>query len=247
MFKPIKQKRIYEEILEQIKKLISEGVLKPGDRLFAERELAEKLQVSRASIREAFSVLDLLGILETKPGEGTFIREISHDNGIKPLALVFMLYNNSKLDVMEVRMILEVESAALAAQRATADDLKKIKEQLEQMEQDVLSGQIGEVPDARFHHAVAEAANNRVLVRLMHTVYDLIVETMRYSRQRLFLKPGNKEKLLQQHKQIFNAILAGNPDYARDAMKEHLTFVIEEVSSFEEERIDNEQEFAAVE
>lgn len=235
MFKPIKQKRVYEAIVEQIKGLVVEGSLKPGDRLISERELADRLQVSRASIREAFSALDMFGILESKPGEGTFIREVPQDSIIKPLALVSILYRDSSLDLMEVRMILEGESAAFAAQRANEEDLKKIACCLDQMEQDVLSGAIGEIFDAEFHLAVAQAADNKVLVRLMNTVSDMIVETMRSSRQRLFLTPGNKEKLLSQHKLIYEAIISRDPAAARHAMKLHLEFVLKEITHYEQE------------
>jgi GntR family transcriptional regulator, transcriptional repressor for pyruvate dehydrogenase complex len=240
MFKPIKQKRVYQEIVEQIRQLVAEGALKPGDRLISERELADRLQVSRASIREAFSALDMFGILESKPGEGTFIREVPHDSIIRPLALIFMLYKDSNLEVMEVRTILEGESAALAAMRSTTEDIDKIRGCLDKMEQDVLSGSIGEVSDAHFHLAIAEAADNKVLVRLMNTVSDLIVETMRYSRQRMFLTPGNKEKLLSQHKGIFQAIESRSPEAAREAMISHLDFVIKEITYYEEEREEQE-------
>lgn len=236
MFKPIKQKRVYEEIVEQIRRLVAEGSLKPGDRLISERELAERLQVSRASIREAFSALDMLGVLESKPGEGTFIREVPQDNIIKPLALIFMFYNDNNLEVLEVRTILEVESASLASRRGTAEDMEKIKACLDMMEQDLLSGSVGELSDAQFHLAIAEAADNKVLVRLMNTVSDLIVEAMRYSRQRLFQVQGNREKLFAQHKKICEAILARDSQGARQAMQDHLSFVIKDMARFEEEQ-----------
>ena len=236
MFTPIKHKRIYEEILEQIRQLVAEGSLKPGDRLISERELAERLQVGRASIREAFSALDMMGILESKPGEGTFIREVPQDSMIKPLALMLMLYQDNSMEVLEVRAVLEAGSAALAATRATDDNLAKIKAELDAMEADMRQGNIGELPDARFHLAIAEAAGNKVLVRLMNTVSDLIVETMRYSRERLFVTEGNKEKLLQQHREIYNTIAAKDGEAAREAMRAHLRFVRKEISAYEEER-----------
>jgi GntR family transcriptional repressor for pyruvate dehydrogenase complex len=236
MFKPIKQKRVYEEIVEQIKRLVAEGALKPGDRLISERELADRLQVSRASIREAFSALDMLGILESKPGEGTFIREVPQETIIKPLALIFMLYKDSSLEVLEVRTILEAESASLAARRGSAEDMEKIKACLDKMEHDLLSGSIGEVSDAQFHLAIAEAADNKVLVRLMNTVSDLIVEAMRYSRQRLFQVQGNREKLFAQHKRICEAVLSRDSEGARQAMKDHLAFIVKEVAHYEEEQ-----------
>lgn len=243
MFKPIKQKRVYEEILEQIQQLVADGSLKPGDRLVSEREMADRLQVSRASVREAFSALDMLGILESKPGEGTFIRSVPLDSIFKPLALVVMLYTERKMDVMEVRMILEAESAAMAARRATPEDIEAIRVCVNRMEQDFLNGKLGEIPDADFHLAVAGATTNMVLSWLMNTVSDLLVETMRYSRQRLFQNPDNKEILLLQHKKIFEAIMCCNPERARAAMMEHLTFVFTKVASYEKEREDSENGF----
>jgi GntR family transcriptional repressor for pyruvate dehydrogenase complex len=236
MFRPIRQKRVYEEILCQIKDLLAQGALKPGDRLFSERELADKLQVSRASIREAFSALDMLGILESKPGEGTFIRLAPQESAFNPLALVYLLYGDSNLQMMEVRMILEAESAAMAANRAGLEDLAKISVCLEQMESDVANNSLGEVPDAQFHLAVAEATGNKVLLRMMDTISGLIVETLRHSRLQLFQTFGNKEKLLAQHRKIFQAISCKNPEQARAAMKEHLRFVIEKTMAYEAER-----------
>lgn len=241
MFKPIKHKRVYEEILDQIRQLVAKGALKPGDRLVSERELSERLQVSRASVREAFSALDMMGILDSKPGEGTFIREEPQDSIIKPLALMFMLYQENSLEVLEVRAILEAGSAALAAMRATEEDIAKIKQELDAMEQDVRNGAIGELPDARFHLAVAEAGKNKVLVRLMNTVSDLIVETMRYSRQRLFVTPGNKQMLLEQHQEIYRAIADRDPEAAREAMRAHLRFVRRQISLYEDDRQEHEK------
>jgi GntR family transcriptional repressor for pyruvate dehydrogenase complex len=235
LFKPIKQKRVYEEILEQVQRLVTEGALKSGDRLISEREMAERLQVSRASVREAFSALDMLGILESRPGEGTYIRSVPRESALKPLALIVMLYNERKLDIMEVRMILEAESAALAALRATPADLSRIRACLNSLEQDFLSDQLGETSDAGFHLAIADATENMVLAWFMDTVSDLLQATMRYSRQRLFENPENKEMLLLQHKKIFEAISRRDPQGARQAMTEHLKFVYDKIAVYEKE------------
>ncbi len=240
MFKPIKQKRVYEEILEQIQQLVTEGTLKSGDRLISERDMAERLQVSRASVREAFSALDMLGILESRPGDGTFIRAVPRESVLKPLALVVMLYNERKLDIMEVRMILEAESAALAAKRAGAEDLARIRGALNRLEQDFLGDRLGETSDADFHLAIADATENMVLAWFMNTVSDLLEATMRYSRQRLFENPENKEMLLLQHKKIFEAIFRRDPQGAKQAMTEHLKFVYDKIAVYEKEHEESE-------
>jgi len=240
LFKPIKQKRVYEEILEQIQQLVTDGALKSGDRLISEREMAERLQVSRASVREAFSALDMLGILESRPGEGTFIRSVPRESALKPLALLVMLYNERKLDIMEVRMTLEAESAALAAQRATTADLVRIRDCLNRLEQDFLNDRLGESSDADFHLAIADATDNMVLAWFMNTVSDLLQATMRYSRQRLFENPEHKEMLLLQHKKVTEAIFCRDPEQARQKMIEHLKFVYNKIAVYEKEHEESE-------
>lgn len=235
MFKPIKRKRLYAEVMEQIQQLIVDGKLKPGDKLTSERELAEKLEVSRSSVREAFSALDLMGILESRPGEGTFVRTVPADEAYKPLTIMLMLEQKSSCDVLEVRKILESESAFLAAERATEEHLSKMEACLSDMEADLKEGRDGETPDACFHFAVVESTQNKVMEKLMHAISDLVVFTMKLSRQKMLMKPENQEKLCWQHKQIFEAIAAKEPDLARSRMCEHLSFVSDEIFYFEQQ------------
>ncbi len=233
MFKPIKTKRVYAEIVDQIQGLINEGTLKPGDKLISERELAEKLEVSRASIREAYSALESMGILESRAGGGTFIRAVSSEDIIKPLALLLMMDKESNFDIMEVRKILEAESAYIAAERAGEENILKMKEHLEGMEEDIREGKIGEVSDVNFHFAIAESTQNTIFVRLMSTISDLVMHSMKKSRETMYFKPGNDDKLFKQHKAIFEAIAARDSKLARKNMCEHLDFVSDEIFSIE--------------
>ena len=121
-FKPIKTKKIYEEIVEQLRELISTGTFNPGDKLPSERDMAQMLGVSRASVREAVVALQAMGVLDVKPGEGTFVSASMNSEMIEPLALVLSVERNPLAQLMEVRRILEAEAAALAAQRATEQD-----------------------------------------------------------------------------------------------------------------------------
>ncbi|UMZ74105.1 FadR/GntR family transcriptional regulator [Natranaerofaba carboxydovora] len=236
MFRPIKHKRVYEEILDQIRELITEGSLKPGDKLMSERAMSEKLQVSRASVREAFSVLSMLGILEGKPGEGTFIKKVPEDSFIKPFAMMLMLDRDSNMEVLETRLTLEVECSALACVRGTDEDIEKIYTYLQKMEEDISEGNLGEYHDGMFHYSIWEATNNNILLRLMNTIYDMIIETMKHSRVKMFEKPGNKKILLEQHKKIYQAIKEKDVEKAREAMREHLLFVNKENQGYFEEK-----------
>lgn len=232
MFKPIKTKRVYEQIVEQIKELIRQGDLKPGDKLMSERELSDKLGVSRTSVREALSALSFLGVLESRHGEGTFISEVSEQLLIEPLALFMAMDREASLELLEVRKMMESFAAELAAIRADNEEIDKMRQALELMEQDFKQGILGEENDAAFHYNIAEATGNKMLVKVMNLISDLLVQNMRTSRQYLFNKKGNAEKLYLQHLNIYNAIREKDPEKAKQAMYNHLSFVEEELTSY---------------
>ncbi|CVK20973.1 MULTISPECIES: FadR/GntR family transcriptional regulator [Sporomusa] len=225
MFKPVKTKKVYEEIIGQIKKLIIDGKLQPGDKLLSERELAETLDVSRASVREAFSALEIMGIITIRPGEGSFVRQVSYEGMMEPLSFFLQVEIDDLFQLLEVRKILEIETAALAAMRATPEDLEDIKCALASMLEEVNTGGIGEHGDAAFHFSIAKAANNPVLIKVMHTITDLLTKTFRTTRQKMFLIENMPTLLHQSHYEIYEAITAHNPRLARRKMQEHLSLV----------------------
>ena len=233
LFKPIKTKRVYEQIVEQIKELMRQGDLKPGDKLMSERELSDKLGVSRTSVREALSALDFLGILESRQGEGTFISNVSEQVLIEPLALFMMMDREASLELLEVRKMMESDAAELAAFRAEDEDIEKMSKALALMEQDLKQKVLGEENDAIFHYSIAEATRNTMLMKMMSLISDLLVQNMRTSRQYLYNKKGNAEKLYQQHCNIYRAIKEGNPKQAKQEMFDHLDFVEKELTSFQ--------------
>lgn len=234
MFQPIKRKKVYTEIIEQLKKFIEEGSLKPGDKLMSERELAEKLQVSRSSVREAFLALELMGILESRSGEGTFVSSMHGSNeAIQPLTMMLLMDRGTPKELLELRRILEGEAAFLAAERGSAENLKKIGTNLARMEEDYNNGCLGEESDACFHVALIEAAGNRVLTNLMNRVSDLLVKTMKESREKIFSRPENRDILQQQHRDIYRAIIEKQPEEARAAMHQHIDFVNAEIARLE--------------
>lgn len=218
-FQPIKIKRIYEEIVEQLKEMISAGELKHGEKLPSERELAESLGVSRASVREALTALEAIGILDSRPGEGTFVRETSVSATFAPLAMVLEMEQNSMSQLMEVRRVLETEIAALAVQRATEDDLLNIETNLNHMK---TAKTISEAvkADLRFHFAIAEATHNNILLRIMNTVADLMHNTFRIQREELFADKGRE--IISEHQAIYNAIRDRDIDTAKLKMLQHI-------------------------
>jgi len=225
MFRPVKTKRVCEEIVDQIKTLIIEGKLRPGDKLLSERELSERFNASRASVREAFRGLEMMGIIDIRPGEGSFIRQISYEGMLGPLPFLLQVGLDDILQLFEVRKILEVEAAALAADRATEDDLKEIEAAMAAMSAEVAAGNLGDTADTAFHLAVVKAANNPLLVKLMTTITDLMLSKFRTSRQRLFLNKDLVSKIEETHAAIFSAVRAGDSDLARDMIRGHLEMV----------------------
>ena len=225
IFKPIKPRKIYEQIVEQIKVMITEGNLKPGDRLPPEREMADKFNVSRASVREALSALHLMGLVEIKSGEGTFIKQARIDSIIVPLALALLMERNTDIDVLEVRKGLEVESAGLAALRREEEDLAMMREALDEMSRDIDHAEIGEKSDWKFHYAIAQASQNILLTRLMNAVSDTIKNTMRANRQKLFSTQKMPQLILDTHESIYEAIKNCDLMEARKRMFEHLLIV----------------------
>lgn len=221
-FKPIKTKKIYEEIVEQVRGLLTEGDLKPGDKLLSERELAERLQVSRASVREALRTLEMMGYIEIRTGEGTFVKEASLEEFIQPFAMMLGLERRSFFHVYEVRRILEAAAAALAADRATEDDLHSLEEALGMMEGELKSG--GDRADTAFHYAIAEATHNPVLIKLMNTISDSFHQSVETARTKIFQHQEDVGHLLQQHREVLEAIRSKDPLLATEKMSQHLTF-----------------------
>ncbi len=220
--RPVKTRRIYEEVAEQIRMLVSEGQLKPGDRLPSERDLAERLQVSRASVREALSALEMMGLLEIRSGEGTYIKQVNIDSVVAPLAWVISMEKDTVLELLEVRKILETQAAGLAAERAEDEELQEIAEALEDMHNDLLAGKFGDASDHNFHHAIARATKNNILVQLMNAISDTMFQTLKTSRQKLNEVEGWQERLYKEHEAIFKAITDKKQDEAISLMLQHL-------------------------
>lgn len=230
--KPIKTKKIYEEIIEQIRVLVVKGDLKAGDRLPSERDLAVRLNVSRASVREALSALEMMGLVEIRSGEGTFIQKVNLDSVMTPLTWVLSMEKDTVLELLEVRKMLEGQTVALAAKRAVSEDLRELEDALKAMLEDLQTGQIGEQADLRFHYAVAKASKNKILLRLMNAISDTMHQTLKASRVRLYEEQVTPERLYKEHVHILEAIIERKDDEARQFMLEHLAGVEERLLKY---------------
>lgn len=224
-FRRIKTKKIYEEIVEQIKEMITAGTFKPGDRLPSERDMAELLGVSRASVREALTALQAMGVLEVRPGEGTFVASMHEQETIEPLALVLEVEKNPLAQLMEVRRILEGEAAALAASRAKEFHKQKLIQVMENMRASAEKNDQGVKFDLLFHYAIAEATENPLLARIIKTLDNMMHQRFLADREEMYSREGTKKRILGEHQIILEAILNGDSKKARQGMLNHLAHV----------------------
>ena len=226
-FQKISADRIATAITRQVEELILQGVLRPGDRLPAEREMAEQLDVSRPTLREALADLEGRGLIATRPGGGTFIADILGSAFSPPLIELFANHDTALFDYLAFRRDLEGLAAERAAQHATDADLEVIDAVFQRMEAAAAKRKPDDEAaiDAEFHMAIVEAAHNVVMLHMMRSLYDLLVRGVWYNRNVVYALREPRTKLLDQHRAIRDALMARDPARARLAIEEHLDFV----------------------
>lgn len=225
-YKQIKPKKIYEEVAEALHEAIRNGQLKPGDKLNSVEQLAENFQVGRSAIREALSALKAMGLIEMRQGEGTYVRQFDAENLRFPLSTAMLMNKEDVKNLLEVRKIIEVGAAAVAASKRNAENLEKMKAALDAMKISYGNEELGEKYDMEFHLALAAASQNSLLTNLLLHVSDLMQETMKETRRLwLFSKSTTTEKLYEEHVEIYQAVLEQNGEKARKAMLTHLNNV----------------------
>ena len=230
----VQSRKMYEDVVEQLKEIISNGNLKPGDKLPSVRELSQSFNVGQSTIREALSVLKTVGLIETRQGEGTFIRHFDPSILNQSIPDYLLVSKEDIIDLLDVRKMLERGSVALAAQRRTDEDLKKIKNVITQMESDLTSDTFGEEADWAFHFAIAEASCNKILISLMEQLSTTMRKALKASRSRLYTTPGMPERLLAEHRNIYQAIQEQHVTKAEERMIAHLVGVQEQILSFDD-------------
>lgn len=228
-FAPIRPKRVSDQVFEQLRELILRGQIKPGERIHPERDLAEALQVSRTSVREALDKLGAMGLLEQRQGLGTFVRVAAPgDDGL--LAAAMGSPDASLADLLEVRMGLECSAAALAAQRAEPRDIRLIQNCLAEITAEQQFGRLGAEADAAFHMAIALATKNPVHIFLMRKFYDYLFRGIRENLAHLYEEPATLVDILAQHSRIADGIQRRDPDSAFTAMQTHIRYVMDYVT-----------------
>lgn len=224
--KPIKPQRISDQVFEQLRELIFRGELQPGEKMMPERELAAAMDVSRTTVRDAINKLVAMGLIEQKQGQGTFV-STPDNQSTSFLAEAMKSENATLVDLLEVRMGLECNTAALAARRATEQDLQFMQEHISEMDKAVKAGRLGSQADVAFHMSITYASQNPVQVFVMKRFYDFLFLGIKENLQYLYEDPANIESIISQHKQIFEAIQSRNPEQAFATMQRHIRFVVD--------------------
>jgi len=237
MFKKVKNQRLYLQIVNQFRDLIAKGKLREGDKLPPERVLAEKFGASRASIREAMSALEILGLIESKSSKGNFIKVDRMNTSIDGATMKELLKNHSPFEVFEARCEIEPVIGALAAERRTLEDLEKLKKCLirlnslgRQVECDPKKIDNYMEEDRRFHLMIAQYVHNSVLFTVYSGVNLMLMEKhWKVLKMKCIVKDGNLKKFEKEHTEIFNAIRDSDSELARINMRGHLQCIKKEM------------------
>lgn len=226
-FEPVQSEKLSSAVVRQIEQLILRGILRPGDRLPSERELSERMGVSRPSLRDAVADLQQRGLLDSRPGSGIFVAEVLGSAFSPALIKLFSQHEESVFDYLAFRRDMEGLAAERAAKLGSDTDLKLIGTIFSKMEAahgKRASADEAEL-DAAFHMAIIEASHNVIMLHMMRSMYDLLKQGVFYNRQMMFRNRTTRSMLLDQHRAINIALQARDPVAARAAVSAHLDFV----------------------
>ena len=218
----MKENKIYMKILEDVRRQVQAGTLKSGDRLPGERQMAARMHVSRSSVREAMRALEMIGLLECREGSGTTVSTTFDHTLTQPLSLMFWLSGCDESKIHELRMPLEIEAASLAAKNGTPDEAKALLaccDRIESEEEEAVRSGL----DGAFHRKISEMAKNPLISGILSAAGDLMAEDIRISRREILAEEGENTGIDFCHREVAEAIKAGDEERARRAMEKHLS------------------------
>ena len=228
IFEPIKHKRTADDVVSQIELLVLDGILRPSDKLPGERELSEKLQVSRPVLREAIAQLETRGIITARQGGGTYIADLVGEVFSPAMLRLIATHKEAVRDYLDYRLEMEGIAAEYAAKRLTEHDRAAFKAIMDEMHQAFQTNDatLEADIDVRFHTLIAESAHNIVLLHTMRSCYRLLSDGVFFNRDVIYARDGARKILYDQHLAIGEAILDGNADNARQAAQDHILYII---------------------
>ncbi|MFV0351268.1 MAG: FadR/GntR family transcriptional regulator [Oscillospiraceae bacterium] len=213
----IPKNNISDTVLEQFKKAISSGEWMPGSKIPSENELAARMGVSRISVRSALQKLSILGVVESRQGEGTYVCELNSGLVLNSLVPVMLLRNHDMQHVLEFRKLLECGGAALAAQRADSEDVARLEENYATLTKLQHDSPDRITVDWEFHFLIAQATKNPMITQVFLVIKDVLIESMRE-----IAKLMTENNALRYHRDIIEAIKFHTPVLAQRLMEEHL-------------------------
>ena len=217
LFGEVERRTVAQSIVEQVKELVLEGRLNPGQKLPSERELAEQLGVGRSSVREATSAMLAMGIIEIRPGEGAYVRPDFPQSMLDSVEWSAFMLNQYPIDLFEARVAIETSTARLAASRATDEDKERLYQIVEQMARAATLEKFVDL-DIEFHLSLARASQNLVMHDILYGLHNL----MRSSMLRVLESTDRRELALEQHRSLCAAVGQGAAKEAEQIMRTHL-------------------------
>jgi GntR family transcriptional regulator, transcriptional repressor for pyruvate dehydrogenase complex len=219
--KPIKKKKLFEEIITAMENYIQVEDISPGDKLPSENELSAIFQVSKTAVREAMSVLQANGIIEKRSGAGIFLKDIGGE-GIGARVTNHLLNRKELYEILEFRRGIETEAVALAAERATEEDMRLILQAHDKLKEAHSNGELGLEEDYMFHYSIILASHNSIYKEVFDIVAEKFEEGMRLSKMQSSTVPGRFEAAVREHDNIIEALCNKDSKAAADAMRIHL-------------------------
>ncbi len=214
IFKPVKNKSLSKMVMERIKEALIQKSLKPGDRLPTETELCESLGVGKSSVREAVKMLEVLGVVEARQGEGTFVARRVSETSVNPLVYQLLIDDGGVSDILELRRMFEPSYTLLAMEKATQEDVARLREVHGAFAAAVERGTQTAEDDMAFHYAVLEATHNPFIIRIGRTIMQLFQVSIGESMKEI------PQRAVADHEKILQAFLARDPRALRQAVLE---------------------------
>jgi DNA-binding FadR family transcriptional regulator len=230
---------IAEIVSHQLEDMIADGALQVGVQLPSERVLAERLEVSRPTLREAKQILTSKGLLSSRQGGGTYVTTSLNSSLSDPLMSLLSERPDFRFDILELRHTLDSEAAFLAATRATDIEKQNIQEKYEEMVKFHLATDdpvASALADIDFHLSITEASHNIALLHVTRSIYDVLLSSIENNTQYLYTIKGVEKDLTEQHKLILESILNGDSNEAKMAAKKHMEFVNKSLSNMDKEK-----------
>ncbi|MFB0506438.1 MAG: FadR/GntR family transcriptional regulator [Thermodesulfobacteriota bacterium] len=228
IFFPIRTSKISGEVYKQLVSLISSGQLKPGEKLPSEREMASDFGISRQSIREALYRAEIMGLVEVRQGEGSFVLSSLRESLKPPLSVLLEEEAGRIFEFLEVRKLIEGWCAEKAALAAMAEDLEKMRGILERMGRIVPTDREWEAVDVEFHLSIAAATHNVIAIHIMEALKESFSSFFR--SRKVFSRPERKDLLWQHHHEIYRAISQRDPVLAKQKIVAHLDFIEKKIT-----------------